>query len=152
MNISRLLLNALSIVSLIFVFTVAFSRVSFAHTDENLDTLKAPHGGQLRMAGPYHYELVMKRNEVSVYVTDHAGTSINTQDATGTAIVLSGKKRTTVKLHPKDENGMRGRGHINLTPDMKISVSITLAGQKPEMTHFTPMHKPKVQQQATLPR
>ena len=31
----------------------------FAHTDDVLDTQKAPNGGQLRMAGVYHYELVV---------------------------------------------------------------------------------------------
>ena len=54
---------------------------AYAHTDEYLDTQTAPHGGQLRMAGALHFELVISKdnpqpqnNPVVVYVTDHAGT------------------------------------------------------------------------------
>jgi hypothetical protein len=50
----------------------------YAHDDATLNTVKAPSGGQLRMAGIYHYELVVakdskdaKDNPVVVYVTDH---------------------------------------------------------------------------------
>ena len=32
-----------------------------AHDDAYLDTVAAPNGGQVRMAGPYHYELVLAR-------------------------------------------------------------------------------------------
>ena len=35
---------------------------ALAHTDEYLDSMKAPNGGQLRMAGVYHYELVVTRD------------------------------------------------------------------------------------------
>ena len=35
---------------------------AFAHDDAHLDTVKTPNGGQLRQAGPYHYELVAARD------------------------------------------------------------------------------------------
>jgi hypothetical protein len=35
---------------------------ALAHDDAYLDTQKAPNGGQLRMAGPYHYELVLAKD------------------------------------------------------------------------------------------
>jgi len=57
----------------------------FAHDDAYLDSLKSVNGGQVRMAGAYHYELVMskdskdvKENPVTVYVTDHAGIKLPT--------------------------------------------------------------------------
>lgn len=40
-----------------------------AHSDGYLETVKAPHGGRLRMTGPYHLELVAKDREILVY--DH---------------------------------------------------------------------------------
>ena len=75
---------------------------AMAHTDEYLDTQKSAKGGQLRMAGVYHFELVVskdsqeaKDNPVVVYVTDHAGTKVPTVGAKGTATILSGKAKAT---------------------------------------------------------
>ena len=38
------------------------SSAAFAHTDEYLDTVVGPNGGQLRMAGAYHFELVLVKD------------------------------------------------------------------------------------------
>ena len=35
-----------------------FSSLAWSHTDEYFDTVDAPHGGQMRMAGPYHMEII----------------------------------------------------------------------------------------------
>jgi hypothetical protein len=35
---------------------------ALAHTDDFLDTQKAPNGGQQRMAGAYHFELVVAKD------------------------------------------------------------------------------------------
>lgn len=120
-----------------------FSQGAFAHTDEYLDTVAAPHGGQLRMAGMYHYELVVKANEVTVYLTDHAGANVAAKGASGTATVLSGKDKASVKLQPAGDNMLKGAGKFSLAPDMKVVVSITLPGQAAEQARFTPLKKAK---------
>ncbi|PIQ13904.1 MAG: hypothetical protein CO125_05900 [Hydrogenophilales bacterium CG_4_9_14_3_um_filter_59_35] len=119
---------------------------AFAHTDEYLDTQAAPHGGQLRMAGIYHYELVVikdshgvKENPVVVYVTDHAGAKIATAGATGTATILAGKLKATATLKPDGDNRMKGFAKYASTPDMKGVVSITLSARQPEQARFTPL-------------
>jgi hypothetical protein len=127
----------------ILALALLFSQSALAHTDEYLDTLAAPHGGQLRMVQQYHYELVVKANEVSVYVTDHNGKHFDTEGASGTATILSGKNRTTVKLNPAGGNQMKGSGQFELAPDMKVVVSVTLPGQAPVQARFTPLEKPK---------
>lgn len=111
---------------------------ALAHTDEYLDTQAAPHGGQLRMAGGYHYELVVKQNEITVYLTDHAGTKLASQGAVGTATVLAGKTRTTVKLAPAGENRLKGNGKFGTATDMKVVVSVTMPGQPAQVARFTP--------------
>ena len=52
---------------------------ALAHTDDYLDTQKHANGGQMRMAGALHFELVVakdnkaaKESPLIVYVTDHA--------------------------------------------------------------------------------
>lgn len=122
---------------------------AFAHTDEYLDTLDARHGGQLRMAGPYHFELVLARDgestkekagekPVLVYVTDHGDTPIPTAGATGTVTLLSGKTRETVTLAPDGDNRLRGVGRYAAGADLKAIVSITRPGEPAEQARFTP--------------
>jgi len=115
-----------------------------AHTDEYLDTVAAPHGGQLRMAGASHFELVVKNNELTIYLTDHAGTHIASAGASGTATILSSKGKATVQLSPAGDNVLSGKGKFEAVPDMKIIVSITQAGQSAQQARFTPLKKSAV--------
>ena len=123
------------------------SQPLLAHSDEHLDTQKAPNGGQLRQAGPYHFELVVasdgkeaKDSALVVHVTDHAGAKIATAGATGTATILAGKNKTTATLTPDGDNLMKGPAKYASTPDMKVVVAITLAGKAAaEQARFTPL-------------
>lgn len=117
-----------------------------AHDDAYLDTLTAPHGGQLRMAGASHYELVVvkdspaaKDNLVTVYVTDHAGTKIPVAGALGSVTLLGGKTKANVTLKPDGENKLSGHGVYASTPDLKAVVKIKLAGQDEQQARFTPL-------------
>ncbi|MDK9703023.1 MAG: hypothetical protein OEL20_07760 [Sulfuritalea sp.] len=119
---------------------------AFAHSDEYLDTQKTPNGGQQRMAGNYHFELVVAKdskeardNPVIVYVTDHANAKIPTVGAGGTATILAGKQKASVKLVPDGDNRLKGIGKYASTPDMKVVVSITLPGKPAEQARFTPL-------------
>ncbi|MBU1979159.1 MAG: hypothetical protein KJ958_08335 [Gammaproteobacteria bacterium] len=123
--------------------SLILSQGTFAHSDEYLDTQTAPHGGQLRMAGIRHYELVVKTNEITVYLTDHAGTKIPSNGATGTATVLSGKSKAAVKLAPAGDNVMKGAGKFGLAPDMNVVVSVAMPGQAADQARFTPLQKSK---------
>ncbi|MDK9714775.1 MAG: hypothetical protein OEL86_11880 [Sulfuritalea sp.] len=132
-----------------FLAAALIASTAFAHTDEYLDTQKSANGGQLRMAGVYHFELVVskdsqeaKDNPVVVYVTDHAGTKVPTVGAKGTATILSGKAKATVNLLPDGDNRLKGSGAYASTPDMKAIVSVTLPGKSPEQARFTPLAVP----------
>lgn len=122
---------------------------AMAHSDEYLDTQQAPNGGQLRMAGMYHFELVVakdskdaKDNPVVVYVTDHAGARVPTAGAKGSVTVLSGKAKAAIDLAPDGDNRLRGTGKYASLSDMKAIVSVTLPGKSPEQARFTPLAKP----------
>jgi hypothetical protein len=128
---------------LLLTVSLICSQGAFAHSDEYLDTQMAPHGGQLRMAGAQHYELLVEPDEVKVYLTDHAGVRIASEGATGVAVVLSGKTKVSLKLQPAGGNMLRGVGKFALTPDLKVAVSITLPGQAAQQASFTPMKKMK---------
>ncbi|HEX2530735.1 MAG TPA: hypothetical protein VHK70_04610 [Burkholderiaceae bacterium] len=127
----------------IMAFGIILAGSAAAHTDDYLDTVKTPNGGQLRMAGMYHYELVIKpankgnTNEVVVFVTDHGGKEIDTKDATGTITVLSDTK-ATVPLQPEGKNRMKGSGNFGIQPNLKAIVSIAFPGQQAALARFTP--------------
>jgi len=132
-------------IAVLLGLTFATSAV-LAHDDAYLDTQKAPNGGQLRQAGPYHYELVLAKdakeaseNPVVVYVTDHAGQKITTAGASGTATILSGKLKAAATLKPDGDNRLKGVAKYVSAPDTKVVVSIALAGKQPEQARFTPL-------------
>jgi hypothetical protein len=76
---------------------------------------------------------------VVVYVTDHAGAKIPTVGAGGTATILAGKQKASVKLVPDGDNRLKGMATYSSTPDMKVVVSITLPGKSAEQARFTPL-------------
>lgn len=146
MTLSKHLIVA---ITLTFAGLVALSSTgAMAHTDEYLDTQMAPNGGQLRMAGALHFELVVTRDSkdakekpVVVFVTDHAGTKLPTAGAKASATIISGKAKITVNLVPDGDNRLKGSGVYASTPDMKAIVSVTLPNQPAEQARFTPLAK-----------
>lgn len=125
--------------TLLLLLVLAAPLPAAAHSDEYLDTLSAPHGGQLRMAREYHYELVVDSGRITVYVTDHGERKFETAGASGRAIVLSGGKKTYVALSPAGDNLMAGSGEFAQAPDMKVVVSIALPGSPELSARFTPL-------------
>ena len=106
-----------------------------AHDAAYLDTQAAPHGGQLRMAGASHFELVVvkdsktaKDNAIVVYVTDHVGTRIPTAGAFGSVTLLSGKSKVSAALNPDGDNKLTGRATYASAPDLMAVVTVRLAG------------------------
>lgn len=123
-----------------------FATLASAHDAATMASMTAPHGGQLRMTGPYHYELVLvktsmrvKENPVLVYVTDHAGQKIDTAGASGSATLTAGQLKASATLRGDGDNRMKGFAKYASTPDMQVLVSITLPGKQPEQAAFTPL-------------
>ena len=108
-----------------------------------------PNGGQVRDAGKYHLELVVKDTALTVYVTGNKDAKVATKGATGSATVLVGKNTSSVKLDPRGENALAGSGGFQPAPDMKVVASVTLPGQAPIQARFTPLERPKPSARAT---
>ncbi len=102
-----------------------------------------PNKGQVKDAGKYHLELVVKDSALTVYVSGSKGANVATKGATGTATVLAGKITSSIKLEPRGENALAGSGGFQPAPDMKVVVSVTLPGQPSVQARFTPIEKPK---------
>ena len=111
----------------------------WSHTDEYFDSVNAPHGGQMRMAGPYHLEIVVKDKEVVLYVTDHAARKINIDGGISKAIFQTGKTKTSINLKPACDNILKGTGEFLVTPETVIVVFIKLPEQEAQAARFAPL-------------
>ena len=125
-----------------FGMTLALSLPAGAHTDEYFESVEAPHGGQLRMTGPFHLELVAKDGDLTVYVTDHADNPISVDGGLAKANIENGAARTQVNLHPVGNNVLRGSGTFPLTPSTVVVVFMKLPNQDGYAARFMPL-KPK---------
>lgn len=111
----------------------------WAHTDEQLAAMKAPHGGQLRVAGPYHLELVSKNHSLTLYVTDHAWFGQDTRGGEGKATMTIGAQALSVPLTPNGSNTLRGTCKVQPRRDTVIVVVVMLAGREPQIAQFGPL-------------
>lgn len=117
-----------------------------AHTDEYLDTVVGPNGGQLRMAGAYHFELLVvknskdaKNNAIKVFVMDHANTPVATAGATANLVLVAGKQKAKVELKPQGNNALVGEAMYASVPEMKVVANITMPGQSAQTAKFEPL-------------
>ncbi len=134
-----------TIAALLFGATLAFSFPAQAHTDEFFESVEAPHGGQLRMTGPFHMELVAKEGDLTVYVTDHADNAISVDGGLAKANIENGSARTQVNLHPVGNNILSGSGAFALTPNTVVVIFMKLPNQDGYAARFMPL-KPKSEQ------
>ncbi len=110
---------------------------ALAHDDATLDAMPSPNGGQVRMAGPYHFELVLEDNAVAVYLTDHADAQVSSEGVAGNVILMSGE-RTTITVAPTGDNKLTGQGAFEQQPDMKAVVSLSFPDGSNWQARFTP--------------
>jgi hypothetical protein len=121
----------------------AMTKPVMAHTDEYMDTISGAHGGQLRMAGGSHFEMVVKPDTLQIFVTDHAGNVTPVAGASGSATVLSGSTSQKITLIPKGDNLLEGPGTFAPGQATKAVVKIQLSGEEAQQVMFdSSKHKP----------
>jgi hypothetical protein len=125
----------------LFLATLLAAQGALAHDDATLDATAAPHGGQLRMAGPYHYELVLTPSMVLVYVTDHGGNKLPASGASGSATVKATGTAVNVPLKSAADNLLIGYGKFDSQTDTKVIVSVSFPGKPAEIAQFAPWQK-----------
>lgn len=128
------------------LFAALAATAALAHDDATLDRAKAPNGGQLRMAGAYHLELVVAKDNkearespVAVFVTDHGDNRISTQGMSATVALLSGKAKTTTTLQPDGGNGLKGTASYSSAAGMKAVVTVRFSDGRTEQARFSPL-------------
>ena len=133
-----------SIIAAVLAAPLIIFQPAWAHTDDSLDAMASPHGGQVRAAGPYHLELIAKDGELVLHVTDHAWQEIKTDGGESKANIQQGKagSKVTIKLEPSQQNMLMGTGEFQVNPETVIVVFVKLPEQEAYGAKFTPL-KPK---------
>ncbi|WP_373508267.1 hypothetical protein [Thiocapsa sp.] len=124
-------------IPLLLGLALAAPVLALAHDDATLDAMQTPNGGQVRMAGPYHFELVLGDNDVSVYLTDHGDKPVSSNGVGGNVIVMSGG-RATIAVAPAGGNRLAGQGAFQRSLDMTAVVSLTFPDGNTWQARFTP--------------
>jgi len=104
---------------------------------------RGANGGELVDAGPYHLELVVKGQELALYVLDGKNKKVAVDGGKATATVMSGSNKATIALAPASpgDNLLKGAGKFEANEDMRVLVSVTLAGKPVQQARFKPLHK-----------
>lgn len=133
-------MRRLAVATSILLSALMMSHFALAHTEEQLATMKAPHGGQLRAAGPFHLELVAKDGELTLYITDHGDKAIPTSGGQGKANIQAGKdgEKQSVMLEPVFGNMMKAKGDFKITPETSVAVFVAIPGHDTQGARFMP--------------
>ena len=100
-----------------------------------------PNGGARTDAGPYHAELVLKGNDVVLYVTDGSDKPVDVTGAKAEATILANKQTQKVALEPAGANTLRGQANLGESHDsVKVVTALTMPGQKPVQARFEVGH------------
>ena len=136
------------------------SSAAFAHTDEYLDTVVGPNGGQLRMAGAYHFELLLVKDAkagaasaVKLYLLDHANNPQPAKEAKATVLIVSGKQKAKAELTVQQDNLLAGSATYTACEDLKAVVNISIKTEQGEVTEqamFTPFKPVPVKAEGEL--
>lgn len=100
-----------------------------------------PNGGQRVDAGPFHAELVVKGNDVALYVTDAADKPVDVAGAKADATILVNRQTQKVALAPAGGNVLKGRADLSQAHDsIRVVTALTMPGQKPVQARFEVGH------------
>lgn len=125
-----------------FFLAAAFfihSGAALSHSNDYLATVQGPHGGALQMADMYHFELLVRDGEATVWVTDHGDRPQDTAGAKAEAMVINNGERVTVALAPSGKNQLVGLGQgIKSTSNTRVVLTVTMKGRPPLQARYAP--------------
>ncbi len=93
------------------------------------------YGGVVREVKEITYELVVRPDTLTLYVSDH-GKPLPTQGAKAEATLYAGNEKITVALEPAGENRMTAKGSFRVGVGVRAVLTVTLPGQAATKVSF----------------
>lgn len=130
LNVNHLIYETHWLVGIFLMVLLSMPIVTWAHSNEYLSKIKGAHGGMLRMADMYHFELVVKDGEARVWVTDHGDTPQATRGAIGTLRIISSNNTFLVHLVPVGRNELLIKdARIKARKETRFLLDIKMKGE-----------------------
>ena len=89
---------------------------------------KPKYGGQVQEVSEIQYEIVVKPDNIAIYVEDH-GKKVDTKGATAKVSLLNGVDKTEATLAPAGNNKLEAKGGFNVKSGTKVTAVVTLPGK-----------------------
>lgn len=138
LNPSHLACAANSLAAIFLMALLSQASQAWAHSNEYLSTIKGAHGGMLRMAEMYHFELVMKDGEARVWVTDHGDVPQSTKGAVSTLRIINGSDAFSIYLKPTGSNELMIKdARIKPRKGTRMVLTVSMNGETPLQTRFS---------------
>jgi hypothetical protein len=130
-----------------FMLIAVFAPRAWAHDATTLDAMPSAHGGQVRMAGPYHIELLLEGKSaagvrpIRVYLQNHAFEAVTSSGMIGIVKLTDGTIERSITLKPTGINSLIGSGSYSSNQAMVAVVSVTTKDGQVLSATFTPFAK-----------
>jgi hypothetical protein len=142
-----MLMRADRVIFINFMLVVVFAAQVWAHDATALDAMPSAHGGQVRMAGPYHIELLLEGSgapgvrPIRVYLQNHAFETVTSSGMIGSIKLTDGTIERSITLTPAGINSLIGSGSYSSNQSMVAVVSVTTKDGQVLSATFTPFAK-----------
>ena len=98
---------------------------------------KPKHGGVIREAGGFVYELVAKPTEIVVHVTDEADKPVPVRGSTATVTLIDSGTRVEVPLAAGTDNRHAAAGTFPVKPGMSALLDVAVGGKSVAKLRYT---------------
>jgi hypothetical protein len=103
-----------------------------AHDDHG----KPQWGGVVGDAGDFQVEMVVKGNQIKLYLSHHAD-QMPSQGASGKLTLLAGGKKEELVLQPVSDSALGAQTTLKAGRDTKAIAVIQIPGQQPAILRFS---------------
>ena len=116
---------------------------ALAHDSATLDAIPSAHGGQVRMAGPFHIELLLekgtvrKKRAVHVYLQNHLMQGVSSAGTKATVTIKDGMS-SVAHLIPNGPESLGGSATYGMSATLTAVVSLTANDGEVWTATFTP--------------
>lgn len=98
---------------------------------------KPKHGGVIREAGGFVYELVAKPTEIVVHVTDEADKPVPVRGSTAKVTLIDSGTRVEVPLAAGSDNRHAAAGTFPVRPGMSALLDVAVGGKSVAKLRYT---------------
>jgi hypothetical protein len=117
------------------VLSLALAGAAFAQHKHG--STKGPNGGIVEDVAGVHAELVAAGTTVTFNILDENNKSVSAKGMTGSALIVSGTDRETIKLDAAGDSALKGEIKKALAPKSNVTLMLKTPAGKSGQAKFT---------------